>query len=62
MHSSSRRARTRATTSQRSARDVSTMGVGVLSAGLAVVVTVGVGVLGGGVGDIFAQVTAALGH
>jgi hypothetical protein len=38
------------------------MGVGVLSAGLAVVVTLGVGVLGGGVGDILAQVTAALGH
>jgi hypothetical protein len=38
------------------------MGVGVLSAGLAVVVTVGVGVLGGGVGDILAQVSTTLGH
>ena len=62
MHRSSRRARTRAATAQRSARDVSTLGVGVLSAGLAVVVTLGVSVLGGGVGDILAQVTAALGH
>jgi Flp pilus assembly pilin Flp len=61
MQSSSRRARARAT-SQRTARDVSTLGVGVLSAGLAVVVTVGVGVLSGGLGDIFAQVSATLGH
>jgi hypothetical protein len=62
MQSSTRRARTRAATAPRSARDVSTMGVGVLSAGLAVVVTVGVGVLSGGLGDILAQVTSALGQ
>jgi len=60
MHSSTRRARTRAAAAPRSARDVST--IGVLGAGIAVVATVGVGLLAGDVAGMFSQVATVLGH